>query len=59
MIERYALRRAAAVVYAGGPVLGDLLVQYLRLAQDRVISVPNGFDAADAADLRCTAPTGA
>lgn len=50
-IERYALRRAAAVVYAGGPVLGDLLVQHLRLTRDRVISVPNGFEPADTESL--------
>lgn len=46
-MERRALRRAAAVVYAGGPALGALLVQHLRLPPHRVISVPNGFDLAD------------
>ncbi|MDQ3762486.1 MAG: glycosyltransferase [Actinomycetota bacterium] len=46
-IERRALRRAAAVTYAGGPALGDLLAQRLRLPPHRVISVPNGFDPAD------------
>lgn len=46
-IERRALRRAAAVTYAGGPALGELLVQRLRLTAHRVISVPNGFDPAD------------
>lgn len=51
-IERYALRRADAVVYAGGPVLGDLLVRHLRLASDKVMSVPNGFEPADIANLR-------
>ena len=51
MIERYALRRAAAVVYAGGPVLGDLLVRQLRLASDNVMSVPNGFELADIENL--------
>lgn len=50
-IERYALRRAAAVVYAGGPVLGDLLIQHLRLAPDKVMSISNGFEPADAAHL--------
>lgn len=55
-IERYALRRAAAAVYAGGPVLGDLLVHHLRLPPDNVISVPNGFDPADTVNLR-PAPT--
>ncbi|MGH3699222.1 MAG: glycosyltransferase [Pseudonocardiaceae bacterium] len=51
-IERHALRRAAAVTYAGGPALGDLLAQHLQLTPNRVIPVPNGFDAADVADLR-------
>ncbi|MGH4009707.1 MAG: glycosyltransferase [Pseudonocardiaceae bacterium] len=51
-IERYTLRRAAAVIYAGGPVLGDLLIQHLRLAPDTVMSVPNGFEPADTANLR-------
>lgn len=52
MIERNALRQAAAVVYAGGSVLGDLLVQHLWLAPDNVISLPNGFEPADTANLR-------
>ncbi|MGH3717711.1 MAG: glycosyltransferase [Pseudonocardiaceae bacterium] len=47
IIERHALRRAIAVSYAGGPVLGDLLIHHLRLTPNRVISVPNGFDPAD------------
>ncbi|MGH3933615.1 MAG: glycosyltransferase [Pseudonocardiaceae bacterium] len=51
-IERRALRRAAAVTYAGGPALGDLLVQRLRLTPHRVISVPNGFDPADIEGMR-------
>ncbi|MGH3855229.1 MAG: glycosyltransferase, partial [Pseudonocardiaceae bacterium] len=51
VIERLALRRAAAVSYAGGPALGDLLVQHLRLTPSRVISVLNGFDAADVEGL--------
>lgn len=50
-IERYTLRRAAAVIHAGGPALGDLLAQHLRLAPDKVMSVPNGFEPADTADL--------
>ncbi|MGH3827373.1 MAG: glycosyltransferase [Pseudonocardiaceae bacterium] len=51
VIERHALRRAAAITYAGGPALGDLLVQHLRLTPNLVISVPNGFDAADVEGL--------
>ncbi|MGH3769922.1 MAG: glycosyltransferase [Pseudonocardiaceae bacterium] len=47
MIERHALRRAAAVSCAGGPILGDLLIHHLRLTPNRVIAVPNGFDPAD------------
>ncbi|MBV8541295.1 MAG: glycosyltransferase [Pseudonocardiales bacterium] len=50
-IERHALRRAAAVTYAGGPALGDLLVRRLQLTSSLVISVPNGFDAADVEGL--------
>ncbi|MGH3836442.1 MAG: glycosyltransferase [Pseudonocardiaceae bacterium] len=46
-IERHALRRAAAVIYAGGSALGDLLVRHLEITPNRMISVPNGFDAAD------------
>ncbi|MBV9010514.1 MAG: glycosyltransferase [Pseudonocardiales bacterium] len=51
VIERRALYRAAVVTYAGGPALGDLLVQHLRLPPHRVVSVPNGFDPADIAGL--------
>lgn len=51
MIERRALRRASAVVYAGGPVLGDLLVRRLGLRPHQVISVPNGFNPNDVAHL--------
>ncbi|MGH3907122.1 MAG: glycosyltransferase [Pseudonocardiaceae bacterium] len=51
-IERHALRRAAAVTYAGGSALGDLLAQHLQITPNRVISVPNGFDAADVEGLR-------
>ncbi|MGH3869210.1 MAG: glycosyltransferase [Pseudonocardiaceae bacterium] len=50
-IERHALRRAAAVTYAGGSALGDLLVQHLQIMPNRVISVPNGFDPADVEGL--------
>ncbi|MGH3972499.1 MAG: glycosyltransferase [Pseudonocardiaceae bacterium] len=46
-IERYAVRRASAVVYAGAPAFGDLLIRRLRLPPNRVIWVPNGFDTAD------------
>ncbi len=49
-MERRALRRAVAVVYAGGPALGKLLVHKLRLTPDHVISVPNGFNPADIED---------
>lgn len=51
VVERHAVRRAAAVVYAGGPALGHLLVRHLRLLPDQVISVPNGFDPRDVAQL--------
>ncbi|MGH3610926.1 MAG: glycosyltransferase [Pseudonocardiaceae bacterium] len=50
-IERYALRRAAAVTYAGGSALGDLLVQHLQITPNRVISIPNGSDPADVEGL--------
>lgn len=50
-LERRILRRAAAVVYAGGPAFGDLLVRHLRLPPNRAVSVPNGFDPADLQDL--------
>ncbi|MGH3797102.1 MAG: glycosyltransferase [Pseudonocardiaceae bacterium] len=50
-LERRTLRRVAAVGYAGGPALGDLLVRHLRLPPNRVISVPNGFDPADVEGL--------
>ncbi|MGH3709124.1 MAG: hypothetical protein ACRDRQ_13715 [Pseudonocardiaceae bacterium] len=53
-IERRAVRRAAAVVYAGGPAFGDLLVRHLRLPPHRVISVPNGFGIADIEGLSDT-----
>jgi glycosyltransferase involved in cell wall biosynthesis len=46
-IERHAVRQAAAVVYAGAPALGDLLIRHLHLSPNRVIRVPNGFDPAD------------
>lgn len=46
-VERRAVRRASAAVYAGGPAFGDLLVRHLRLSPNHVISVPNGFDRAD------------
>ncbi len=46
-IERRAVRRAAAVVYAGGLAFGDLLIRHLRLPPERVFSAPNGFDTAD------------
>ncbi len=46
-VERRAVRRAAAVVYAGGPAFGGLLVRHLRFPPSRVISVPNGFGVAD------------
>ncbi len=52
LIERPAARRAAAITYAGGPVLGELLVRHLRLPPHQVISVPNGFNPSDVAGLR-------
>jgi hypothetical protein len=45
--ERRLVRRASAVVYAGAPAFGDLLIRHLRLSPSHVIRVPNGFDAAD------------
>ncbi len=50
-IEQRAVRRVSAVVYAGGPAFGDLLVRLLRLSPNHVISVPNGFDTADIGGL--------
>ncbi|MGH8934493.1 MAG: hypothetical protein ACRDZO_28650 [Egibacteraceae bacterium] len=50
-LERLAVRRAAAVTYAGGPRFGELLVQRLGLAPSQVVSVPNGHDPADLARL--------
>ncbi|MGH3905980.1 MAG: glycosyltransferase [Pseudonocardiaceae bacterium] len=53
-IERHTLRRAAAVVYAGGPALGALLIRHLCFPPNRVVSVPNGFDPADVQRLLST-----
>lgn len=49
LIERHAVRRAAAITYAGGPALGE--VRHLRLPPHQVVSVPNGFNPSDVADL--------
>ena len=51
-IERRAVRRAAAVVYAGGATLGDLLVRHLRIPSHCLLSVPNGVDPNDLEGLR-------
>jgi Glycosyl transferase 4-like domain len=51
VLERAAARRAAAVTYAGGPALGHLLAATLQIPGDRIMSVPNGFDPHDLADV--------
>ncbi|MGQ0779474.1 MAG: glycosyltransferase [Pseudonocardiales bacterium] len=55
-IERRAARRAAAVVFAGGAVLGDLLIRHLGLPPHRVVSVPNGIDPGDLVGLHPIQP---
>jgi len=51
-MERRAVCQAAAMIYAGAPALGDLLIRHLRLPPNRVIWVPNGFDTADLDGVR-------
>jgi hypothetical protein len=51
-IESRTLRRAAAIIYAGGIELGHLLHDRLGLPAGRIIAVPNGFDPADVEAIR-------
>ncbi|MGQ0778245.1 MAG: glycosyltransferase [Pseudonocardiales bacterium] len=55
-IERRVVRRASAVVYAGGATLGDLLIRHFRLPSHRVVSVPNGVDPHDLVGLHPIRP---
>ena len=55
-LERHAVGRAAAMTYAGGLRLGELLVSLSGLAPARVVSVPNGHDPADLARIPPVVP---
>ncbi|ETA03177.1 hypothetical protein CcI6DRAFT_01332 [Frankia sp. CcI6] len=50
-LESVALRRARAVTFAGGPAFGRLLAARLEVPNDKIFSVPNGFDPADLAGV--------
>ncbi|MGH3627323.1 MAG: glycosyltransferase [Sciscionella sp.] len=49
--ERIAVAKCAAVTFAGGSRLADLLAARLHVSRGKIVSVPNGHDPSDVAGL--------